>query len=436
MKRIKNSSEDLGHLRSGHSPNGKPKTIPPAKQRNTATPKLALAPNILEEFASAVEGLGLVGETRAAKLVYLCLSTRLLDRPVSLALKATSSAGKSFVVDRTLKFFPREAYYDLSSVSDKALAYSKEPISHRFIIIYEWSGLSSQTASYFARSLLSEGKIKHETVESTKEGLRSKLLERKGPSGLIITTTAVSINAENETRLISVPITESQEQTRRILQRLASTADEDLEPNLAPWLELQTWLATQQHSVVIPFATVLARNIPPISVRLRRDFKALLNLIRAHAILQQVQRKRSPDGRIIAELADYRVVRELVVDLFSEGVESTVSPTIRQTVNAVTELRDETSMGDRIGVSTVAKHLKIDRSTASRRVAEAIERGYLKNQETTKKGKQFDLILDDPLPDDIQILPTVETLRECCSVADDPEDPPSPDDGEWEEGYL
>jgi len=40
-----------------------------------------------------------VGESANAKLLYLALTTRLLDDPVSVVLKGVSSGGKSFTVD-------------------------------------------------------------------------------------------------------------------------------------------------------------------------------------------------------------------------------------------------------------------------------------------------------------------------------------------------
>ena len=62
--------------------------------------------NILDEFAVELSRVGVVGERRAAKLIYLAVTSRLLDRPVSVAVKGPSSGGKSFVVEFDLKFFP------------------------------------------------------------------------------------------------------------------------------------------------------------------------------------------------------------------------------------------------------------------------------------------------------------------------------------------
>jgi hypothetical protein len=61
--------------------------------------------------------------------------------------------------------------------------------------------------------------------------------------------------------------------------------------DVRPWHELQNWLGEiDEFWVVIPYAEALAKAIPPVAVRLRRDFGALLGLIKTHAILHQYQR--------------------------------------------------------------------------------------------------------------------------------------------------
>jgi hypothetical protein len=63
-----------------------------------------------------------------------------------------------------------------------------------------------------------------------------------------------------------------------------------------------------------------------VAVRLRRDFGTVLALVRAHALLHQANRARDAEGRIVATLTDYGVIRELVADLLAEGVEASVPP--------------------------------------------------------------------------------------------------------------
>jgi len=374
---------------------------------------LARQPRILDTFAAELAAGGVAGETRLAKLVYLALTSRLLPQPVSLAIKGPSSGGKSHLVQRVVEFMPPSACYVLSAMSEKALAYSEEPLAHRFLVIYEAAGLGGKFATYLVRSLLSEGRVRYETVEKTDSGLRPRLIEREGPTGLLTTTTLVRLHRDAETRLISVTITDTQDQTRDVM--LAEAEEDPTPPDHQSWHALQEWLEGTDNSVTIPFSRELAQLIPPVAIRLRRDFPALLSLIRAHALLHKASRERDERGRIVACLDDYAAVRELVFDLVAEGVEATVPATVRETVAAVSRLADASPDG--VTIAAVGRELRLDKSSACRRVHTAIDRGHLKNLETGR-GHQARLVLDEPLPKDVEVLPPVEKIEGCRVAAD------------------
>lgn len=370
--------------------------------------ELAQSPDLLARFVSDLKQCGVVGETRAARLLFLAMVSRFLPRPVSIAIKGPSSCGKSYLAERVLKFFPASAFYALSAMSERALAYSEEPLKNRFLVIYEAAGLRGDFASYLIRSLLSEGRLAYETVEKTNDGIKPKLIVREGPTGLLVTTTEVSLHPENETRLLSLGVTDTQNQTRDVLMSLATERRGQVD--LDPWHALQDWLGGGEHHVVIPFAQILAKKMPPVAVRLRRDFGAILALIKAHAILHQANGSRDSEGRIVASVEDYAAVRELVADLVAEGVGATVSPTMRETVQAVQFLGGET-----VAITQVAERLNIDRSAASRRVRAAIHAGYVRNIEE-KKGKPAKLTIAEPLPENQDLLPDPKLLDPCSDA--------------------
>ena len=49
----------------------------------------------------------------------------LLERPVSGVIKGPSAGGKSWVIERTLDYFPADAYFELSAMSERALVYAR-----------------------------------------------------------------------------------------------------------------------------------------------------------------------------------------------------------------------------------------------------------------------------------------------------------------------
>lgn len=369
-------------------------------------PPLAQNPYILVAFEQAVRLCGVVGEERCAKLIFLALTSRVLIEPVSLAIKGLSSSGKSFTTETTLKFFPTTGYISMTAMSERALIYMKEDFKHKTLVIFEAVALREQReknesnlTAYFVRSLLSEGRISYPvTVRDKDGGYITKTIVKEGPTNLILTTTATELHGENETRMLSIPTNDSREQTKAIMRRLAQGKTQAVE--FAPWHDLQEWLTTAEHRVKVPYAEYLAEYIPPVAVRLRRDFRAILRLIETHAILHQCTREKDEQGRILANVDDYRAVRALVADLIANGVGATVSATIRETVKAISEI----DQGEGVTVKVTSERLKLDRSATQRRIQTSRERGYLVNREE-KKGRPARYAIGDSLPDDLELLP-------------------------------
>jgi len=416
----------------------------PASQNSETTNELpeqckdlALEPRILDRFAEDLEGSGVVGEEQMGKLLYLAVNSRFLHRPVSVAVKGTSSSGKSTAADAILTFFPTTACKFLSSMSPKALIYDPEPISHRMLVLAEGAALHGAEASYLMRTLLSEGRIVHCVTEKGANGKhKGRTITREGPTGLILTTTQIQIDSETETRLFSISSNDTPKQTRDVLLELARNQREfDLEKwhvDLEKWHALHHWIANGKHRVQIPYAEFLAELFPTNATRLRRDFGRLLGLICSHAILHQATRERDEEDRIIAIIDDYSVVRDLCDDLIAESLEASVAPAVRETVDAVRKLTSEYSlkrselrrdgmaeMPVAITQKVLAAELGIDKGTISRRVGQAIGAGYLINRQE-RSGRPMNLEIDEPMPSDGPVLPTavdVQRIMDSCTVA-------------------
>ena len=387
-------------------------------------------PDILARFVADLKRAGVVGEDRSGKLLYLILTSRLLLKPVSAVMKGVSSAGKSNLVKGVSGFFPPEAFYALSSMSERALIYSEESLQHRTFILYEAAGVAGDFADYLMRTLLSEGHLRYETVMKTANGLEAVLIEREGPTNLLVTTTDHSLHPENETRMLSIPIDDSPKQTSRVMEDTAAEDDREA-VEIDTWHAFQVWLPGQDNRVTIPYAVPLALLIPPLAVRLRRDFRAVLSLIHTHALLHQATRERDAQGRIVATLDDYAAVYDAVATLIEEGIEATVPESIRETVKAVSDLLASDGndlLLTSVSLPRVAERLGLDKSTTSRRVQAAIGKEYIRNEEW-RRGRPAKLVLGNALPEEIAVLPSVKTLTAAIHhAAPEPDAEPSSSD--------
>jgi hypothetical protein len=376
---------------------------------------LACEPDILEKLAGELRRREFVGSLNTPKVIYLVVTSRLLGRPVSLVLRGLSSAGKSYNVEIVVLFFPESAYFGRSGMSERALVYSDESFEHRIIYFAEADALAAGGQSaYFLRTLISENRLVYETVEKDGDRLVTRVIEKPGPTGVILTTTRLRLDPEIETRLLALTVSDDSALTRQILRSIARRADDTLDdaPDDA-WLALQRWLELGGERRVIDqdgFLLAVAERIPAVAVRLRRDFALLRSLVFAHAILHQATRSRDEDGRVVATLDDYEAIRGLIAGIVAEGIGATVSDNVRQTVAAV-----QAALGASSGASTVKRvevqaQLGLDDRATNRRLWQACDAGYVENT-NPGKGKVALYKIGHPIPDDVEVLPSSDQLR-------------------------
>ena len=113
------------------------------------------------------------------------------------------------------------------------------------------------------------------------------------------------------------------------------------------------------------------------------------------------------------------------------GVDATVKPEVREVVRAVSALIEKGQQ--EVRQSELKSALQLDKSAISRRVADALDGGFLKNLED-RKGRPARLIIGEALPDNQEVLPPFEQLfggagLRGCTVDPGVKPPPPPPSG-------
>lgn len=378
------------------------------------TPLLAHRSDVLVKAVETVHELGVTGETRVIRATFLTAVSQILAEPVSLVVKGTSSGGKSYSTKKTLRLFPAEDFYAVTAGSQRSLIYTEEEFEHRTIVMFEATALrevaevrDGDMTAMLVRTLLSEGQIIYDVTERGADGrMETRRIIKNGPTNLIVTTTASNLHSENETRLLSLTVDESEEQTRAVMEKIAARrnqAEPSEPPDLEPWHQLFHWLKHHgDHRVYIPYAEHLAKAAAASVVRMRRDFGVLLGMIEANAVLHQANRKRDQHGRIIATPADYAVALDILAEAFAITSGQQVKESVRRAVLAVDALGGEHSD---VTVAQVAKHLKRDRTVVTRGLREAADLGFITNKEEKAGRAARYRTGPDQLPEDKAALP-------------------------------
>ena len=367
-----------------------------------AAKQLAADPAVLHKAILAVEVLGVVGERRNIGIVRLQIRSRALQRPLNLEATSPASAGKTYVVTSTLQLESPDAYYELTASSERALIYLDESLEHRVLFVQEPEGLAQGVGAAALKSLIWEGRLKYDTVVKVDGQFIGQHVEKDGPTGLIVTTTR-PLEEQLSSRMIRLEMDTSEEQTRRIITRIAEASAGGVQPtlDLAPWQAVSLLLG-EPVEVEISFAGWLAEQIKTPTIRIRRDFTQLLTLVKASAIEHRFQRTQVPPGRLIATLADYAVVHSLAADVFRAAQAEGITEADRTYVVAVDELSQ--SGKNPTSQAKLAGHLRVSKAAVSYRVRRLCGLGYLANLEE-QRGRPAKLVPGAPLPEIVPPLP-------------------------------
>lgn len=383
--------------------------------------RLIKAPDVFEEFARDMEAGGFAGDKRHAQLAFTVGTSRLLKEPMSLFIKGPSSSGKSRLLNSVLGFFPEEAYELKSGISPKAIAYGGSDLRHRIFAVQEMVGLNSPDGNPLIRTLISEKRITWEVTERKGDQFTTRTIERDGPIAFMLTTTLTYTHGEDESRALTIEISDTPEHTRLVLTKIAEHVSGNKNDDVVDREEYhsyQRWLALGPTVVVVPFGSLLAATFNSRANRAKRDFWQLMSAIQVSALLHQYNRTVDERGRIVAALDDYRMVREFLAPAINEATGATIPPAIQETVEAILALG-----GNGVGKSDLAgvpgptlaalreKLGDIDRSSVSRRVNRAKELGYVTDL-TKGNGHPSNLIVIQALPKDKDVLPMVEELTQ------------------------
>jgi len=253
------------------------------------------APTLFDDILADCEKRGLMGERNNVLLLYVAMTSRKRDTPLSVLILSSSGSGKTALQDAVLAFCPPEDLVKLTALSGKALFY-KERLSLKNKVLALEEGDGAEEAMYAIRNLISAGEL---TSESTIKDLatgRLTTMENKveGPSSVCFTTTRPDVDPETKSRFWVTSIDESRDQTRKILsfQRQQHLSDSliitpEIEAVLRKHRNFQRLL--KPVAVKNPYAAQLSYGDDRLQGR--RDQPKYLNLIKAIAFLRQMQKE-------------------------------------------------------------------------------------------------------------------------------------------------
>ena len=229
-------------------------------------------------------------------LNFNCVGARLGLSTIN-TLKGGSSIGKTNTANVVTGLHRTKK---VGSLSDTALKYADD-LDH-IDILYIQETLEEEFKNKETRLMSADdgGFIAETTVKNPKTGQFEVQQTTIPVKTLVTTTTAIELDPEFASRNFIIPVDDSEEQTKRILEENFKSTEKKLQEikgeinfNSKYKLLSESYKILLPYTVLIPFEKDLMDIFPTSNPRARRDSKKLMQLIKESALLFQYQRCRS-----------------------------------------------------------------------------------------------------------------------------------------------
>lgn len=283
--------------------------------------------NLFEQISADIRDIGIAGEENLVLMLYLVMTSRLFDKPLSAIVQGAAASGKSYIIETIAKLIPPEALVQAHDFSDQALYYLPSgSLVHRVVISGERAheyrskdGYAEDNTKAF-REMVASGELrKAVTIKGPDGRPKTVTVHQPGPISYLESTTATSIHDEDSTRLLPLVTDESASQTQRIIevQRREAKGQTISEAKRQEIIRRHHTLQRLIRPLIVRIPYIDSISLPETNIATRRTYEHFVFAIKSVAVLRQYQkciRKDEVTGQeyVEADEIDYEIVYRLM----------------------------------------------------------------------------------------------------------------------------
>mgnify|MGYP001170902118 CR=1 FL=1 len=274
-------------------------------------------PNLIKNINQLIGKSGVVGEENNRIFLYVIASSYKMKDTLHALIQGSSGSGKTHLLATIMDFMPPEDTISLTRVTESSFYnYGTYDLQNKLIAMEDFDGLEEKAELAF-RELQSKGMISSSTSGKNEETgeIASFIKEVYGPIASLSATTRGEIYEDNMSRCFIVAVDEGLSQTRRIIsyqnRRAAGEINESEQDKIRGFLRNCIRLL-EPNKVINPYATKI--ELPQAAHKIRRLNDLFQSFIKQTTLLNQHQRSKDSQGRLITSKKDVEVAIEIMFE--------------------------------------------------------------------------------------------------------------------------
>lgn len=334
----------------------------------------------------------IIGEVESKHtLNFNCVGARLGLSTIN-TLKGASSIGKTNTANVVTGLHRTKK---VGSLSDTALKYAED--LGNIDILYIQETLEEEFKNKETRLMSADdgGFIAETTIKNPKTGEFEVQQTTIPVKTLVTTTTAIELDPEFASRNFIIPVDDSEEQTKRILEENFKSTEKKLQ-EIKGEMDFNTKYKDLKESynllkiftVLIPYESDLLEIFPTSNPRARRDSKKLMQLIKESALLFQFQRcsaKLNDEPVLVASWADLAHA----IILGGPILEATLTGFDKRLIEALPVIYELIDENGYVTTKTLQKKLKKSSKYAWQILNFFEDNGYIYHDSETKRNMEI-----------------------------------------------
>jgi len=351
------------------------------------------SPTLLGDVKEELDYTIIGEEQNKLSMFLLCLSKDF--DPQAIYLMGSSSAGKSYLINQVLGFFPDDCIEKFTRSSTHGLEYllKDKDMNGKILVIQE--ALGGEQAEGSLRPMISKDQqgLRIVTVDFNRQ---AKVLNIKGCPVYITSTADVDVEHQMTTRVWFLSPDESEEQTREILKYQAKKVSSlvDIESKKKELIKNAIKLL-KPYKIIVCYAEKLQDKFPTNKVKYRRDFEKLLTLVKCSAHLYQYQRK-TENGILYASITDLVNALGVARNILKQTLMGLPDISIR-ILNTIKEMESDDIFKGNITHQTIAGKMDLAEGTIRRYIQPLWVEGYVTRDESIRPYKYSITTVNNPI---------------------------------------
>ncbi len=272
--------------------------------------------NLLQEINNLIGKAGIIGEEESRIFLFVIASSYKMDDTLHALVQGSSGSGKTHLITKLSSMMPEEDVIGLTRITDSSLYnYGEYELQNKLIILEDLDGLKEDAFLAF-RELQSRGILTSSTsVKDDSGNIRSQIRTVRGPITTLSATTKGEIYEDNMSRCFLITVNESKDQTAKILKYQADKATGRI--NKLAQKKVVNFVQNcmrllKDYEVINPYADKI--KLPPEVHKIRRLNELFQSFVRQVTLINQYQREKDKQGRLITAKEDIQVACEIMFE--------------------------------------------------------------------------------------------------------------------------